>query len=147
MKHFIITLAVYASSFFTAAHATDIHVADPILSSFRHSFSKAAETKWEQVGPLLKATFILDGYTISAFYNSQGELIAKTRNISSFELPEGLKGELKKELNGAWIADLFLVSNADGQTYYTVLENADTKMILRAVGTKKWTVQKKTEKI
>jgi hypothetical protein len=72
-----------------------------------------------------------------------GELIAVTRNLASTQLPKQLQASLKRELQGRWITELFVVSIEGENTYYATLQNADGAMMLKSAGAKKWVVYQK----
>jgi hypothetical protein len=91
-------------------------------------------------------TFTLSDQKLFAFYNSQGEFLAVTRYISSFQLPIHLQTGLKKSYNNYWISDLFEISGNDETSYYVTLENADTKIVLRSTDGKEWTPYQKNKK-
>lgn len=146
MKRLFIMLTLVGSTIFTSSYAADVKTAPAAVQSFENGFYGATEVAWEQVGVLYKATFVLDGQHRSAFYNSDGELVAVTQNIASSKLPKGLQASLKHELQGRWISDLFVVSVEGDNTYYVTLENANTTIMLKSASAKKWSVYKTTEK-
>ena len=74
-------------------------------------------------------------------------MMALTRNIRSLELPISLQTNLKNNYSGYWISDLFEMSNSEGTSYYITMENADSKVVLKSVGSGKWTSFKKMSKI
>jgi hypothetical protein len=141
---FILMLAL--SSFSLTSNATDV-VSAKALKSFQTTFTQATEAEWTITENYYKVQFLLNGQTISAFYNEEGKLISVTRNISSLQLPIILQTELKKEYNNYWITDLFEMSNDYGAEYYLTLEDADNKTILKSsVGSNSWTVYLKLRK-
>ena len=146
MKRLFIMLALVGSAIFTTSYAAGTNNSPVVKHSFEASFTGAKEIVWEQIGFLYKATFELNGQYRSAFYNNDGELVAITRNIKTTELPKALQNSLKKELNGTWITDLFVVTIEGDDTFYVNLENADTTVMLQSTGSKKWSIyQKKTK--
>ena len=141
---FILMLAL--SSFSLTSNATDV-VSAKALKSFQTTFAQATEAEWTVTENYYKVQFLLNGQTISAFYNDEGKLITVTRNISSLQLPIILQTELKKEYNNYWITDLFEMSSDYGAEYYLTLEDADNKTILKSsVGSNTWTVYLKLRK-
>jgi hypothetical protein len=144
MKQILITLSVVISSFF--AQATDKIVSPSIETTFENRFSAATNTFWTEVNGLYKAAFVLDGRAMSAFFNGEAELIAVTKNISTAELPEGLRSQLQKELSNAWISELFVMSTNEGDQYYVNLEGAHSRKILKSENNKKWSLFEKSDK-
>ena len=142
----LLILMLALSSFSLTSNATDV-VSAKALKSFQTTFSQATEAEWTVTENYYKVQFLLNGQTISAFYNEDGKLISVTRNISSLQLPIILQTELKKEYNNYWITDLFEMSNDYGAEYYLTLEDADNKTILKSsVGSNSWTVYLKLRK-
>lgn len=146
MKRIFIMMTLIGASIFSSSYAAPANTSPVVMQAFQSSFYNAKEIQWEQVGVLSKATFVLDGQYRSVFYNSDGELMAVTQNLSTSQLPKALQASLKKELQGRWISNVFVVTIEGETTYYASLENRDTTMVLISAGTKKWAVYQKSEK-
>ena len=142
----IFNLFIVMFALLTASFANGPRVAQPVLQSFRYSFAEAREVAWTEGTAFYKATFQLNGKTVTAFYQADGELMAVTRNMAVTELPEALQSALKASVSGRWITEIFQVSTALSTTYYAVLENADSKLILQSRSAKKWLVYQTAEK-
>lgn len=121
-------------------------VNEKVLNAFKQEFTDAAEVKWSAGVNYYKAEFIFNNQYISAFYSTTGELYGVTRHISSLDLPLNLLLSLKKDYSSFWITDLFEMAKKDGTSYYITLEDADTKVVLKASGSDEWTTYKKTKK-
>jgi hypothetical protein len=145
MKKIIIMLAVAISSL--TAFASDKNVSSNVLNAFNKEFSGAKDVQWTSTNDYYKAEFVYNGQNVNAFYKSDGNLLAVTRNISSLQLPINLQTNLKNNYNNYWITDLFEVSSNDGTSYYITVEKADSKVVLKSDGSGKWDVFKKIAKI
>jgi hypothetical protein len=145
MKRLFFILTLVGASIFSSSYAADIKTSPVVLQSFQSSFAGATEISWKQVGVLYKATFALNGQYTSAFYNTEGDLMAVTQNMSLTQLPKALQVNLKKELENSWITDLFVVNIEGENTYYVLIENADSKILLKSAGTK-WVTYQKDQK-
>ncbi len=146
MKRLLVTLTIVFSFASFSSFAEEIKVSAAVLESFQSSFKHAKEVDWTVSEKFYKADFALDGQRISAFYDANGALIAMTRNLTALELPLSLQASLKKKVKGMWISDLFEVSNADGTSYYVSLENADSKVVLKAGSHAEWQEYQKCRK-
>ena len=114
--------------------------------SFQQDFKDAQFISSEVSSKFTKLTFRMNNAVLSAYYTSNGRLIAVVRNILSSQLPIGLMMDLKTSYGDYWITDLFELAS-DGQTfYYVALENADTKLVLRSTGDNTWEVYQQTDK-
>lgn len=144
MKKIILTLAIALGTL--SSFAADVKVSSRVLDAFKNDFATATEITWTAAEDYYKASFVFNDQHIAAFYNADGELMGMTRNLRSTDLPINLQANLKKGYSNYWISDLFEVSNIDGTSYYITLENADTKLVLKATGGDTWkTYQKKTK--
>ena len=146
MKRLFIILSLVGSTIFTSTYAAGTKTVPVVNHAFETTFSGAKDITWEQVGVLYKVTFAINGEYASAFYNSTGDLIAQTRNMTSQQLPQTLASNLKKEMKGYWITDAFAVMIDGDTTYYVNLENADESFMLKSVAGKKWEFYKKNNK-
>ncbi len=143
MKKIILTLAIAVSSLSVFAGEAD--VTKKVLDAFNTEFTSAKDVSWTVTKDYYKATFIYNERYVFAFYAEDGELLAMTRYISSDDLPLSLLTSLKKNYSGYWITDLFEMAKHDGTQYVVTIENADTKLILKA-GSGTWNVHQKIRK-
>ena len=147
MKFLLATLITVFSFVSNQSKASDdVNVSAAIVSSFNNSFKNASEVSWKVTSEYSKAEFVLNGQYVSAFYDNASNLIAVTRNISSFQLPITLQAKLKDEYASSWISDLFELSDENGTMYYVTVEDGDTKTTLKSNGTSAWSVYQKQSK-
>jgi hypothetical protein len=133
MKRLLVTLTI-ALSFISLSSFANDEVSPRAIKSFNSSFKNATEVKWTITDDYFKADFALNGQYVSAFYDTEGKMIALTRNISSLQLPIALQAELKKGYDAYWISDVMEVANETGTSYYITLETADTQLVLKSEG-------------
>jgi hypothetical protein len=142
----ILSLSIALFLIVSSSFANGPEVSKPVLYAFQQSFAAAREVSWTEGAAFYKATFLHQGKTVTAFYSLEGELMAVTRNLSTEELPAGLRLSLKSETGRGWISELFLVSKLGSATYYAVVENGTSKVVLQSRGAKKWSVYQTEEK-
>jgi hypothetical protein len=146
MKKLVLLIAIVLTTHLT--FATEVPSAtSAAITSFDKDFNKATQVEWQHSGAYEKVSFFLDSQFFSAYYTTDGELIAVIRNIISEQLPLKLLLELKKDYSGLWISGLFEVINGTDDDYYVTLENADESLILKAKAHKSWKVYKKIVKV
>lgn len=147
MKKTILTIGTCLTLALTSAFANDNGTAtQKAKESFNTQFVGANVVSWQSENELVKATFLMNDQVMFAYYNTDGELVATTRNLLSDDLPINLLTDLKKNHNKGWITDLFEMA-ANGETnYYVTLENADETLVLKSAGFDSWTVYKRTKK-
>jgi hypothetical protein len=146
MKKIMMMLALVLTIGTSFAFTGEEAVNKQALNAFKKEFAGATEAAWTVGSNFYKVTFSLNDQKLFAYYNTQGEFLAVTRNISSLQLPLNLQTSLKRSYNNYWISDLFEVSNNDGTRYYVTLETADTKIILRSADGNDWSVYQKSKK-
>ena len=105
-----------------------------IKASFRHDFASAQLMSTETHDNFTKMVFTLNGQIMTAFYSTNGDLLAITRNIVSSQLPVNLLMSFKKHYGDYWVTDLFEMSQDAQSNYYLTLENANSRMTLRSNG-------------
>ncbi|MGQ0738946.1 MAG: hypothetical protein ACT4OJ_07810 [Bacteroidota bacterium] len=156
MKKMMLTLAITISSF-GAAFAGSVsgrpltsegeeEVNARVLYAFKKEFNAAKDIKWTVAQNYYLASFLYNDQHISAYYSTEGELMGMTRYISPADLPLALQSDLKKNYKDYWVSDLFEVANSDGTAYYITLEDAETKLVLKATNGKSWNSYKKVKK-
>ena len=147
MKFLLATLITVFSFTSNPSHATDdVNVSSAVVSTFKSSFKNASDVTWKVTNQYSKADFSLNGQFVSAYYDASANLIAVTRNISSFQLPITLQSKLKESYEDYWISDLFELSDNDGTAYYVTVEDGDSKITLKSSGTNSWNVYQKQRK-
>lgn len=140
----ILAIAVLVTSL--SSFASEENVNAKVLSAFKNDFNTAKEVEWSAGRNYYKAAFIYNDRHVFAYYNQDGELLGLSRYISPDDLPLSLQADLKKSYNKYWISDLFEASKSSGTSYYITLENADTKIILRASADSDWSLHEKIRK-
>ena len=116
------------------------------LNGFKSEFAGATDAAWTTGSNFYKVAFTLNDQKLFAYYNAEGEFMAVTRFISSFQLPLNLQTSLKKSYNNYWISDLFEMASNEGTNYYVTFENADTKIVLKSIDGSSWSLYQKSKK-
>ncbi len=145
MKKMIIAAAMIVS--LSAFAKEERKVSAKVLNAFNTEFTTAQEVAWTVSSDYYKADFDMNGQKVSAFYNTDGDLMGITRNISSSQLPVSLQSSLKKNYSNYWISDLFEVANNNGTSYYVTMEDGNKKVVLNSASGSEWSTYKKDRKI
>ena len=145
MKKFILLLTL-AIVTVTTTFAGDNDINKTAQANFAAHFAKSTNVRWEKNENYYKASFQLNGKSLSALFSGQGDMIAVSRNILSPELPILLQSALDINLSDSWISELTEYA-VDGNTrYYVTVENANEKTVYESVGTYDWSMVKKIVK-
>jgi hypothetical protein len=144
MKKTFVTLFALLTIGITASLADPIINIDPkILSAFQKEFSFAKNVKWEEEGNLARVIFSLNDQGITAWYNSDAELVTTARNILYNQLPISVMRSLDKEYPGADIFGIVEISR-NNETYYQIrADRKSKKLLLKASPSGNITVMKK----
>ncbi len=143
MKRIVLTLAIAVSTL--SAFAGE-EVSPKVLNAFNNEFKTAKDVEWTIGTDYFRATFTYNEKHVFAYYNVNGELMGLTRYIIPADLPMLLQAELKSKYNEYWISDLFEVANSEGTAWYVTLEDADSKLVLKAIDAKSWNNYRKIKK-
>jgi hypothetical protein len=130
MKKTFVTLFALLTIGITVSLADPGTNVDPkILSAFQKEFSFAKNVKWEEEGNLARVIFSLNDQGITAWYNSDAELVTTARNILYNQLPISVMRSLDKEYGGADIFGIVEVSR-NSETYYQIRADRQGKKLL-----------------
>jgi hypothetical protein len=143
MKKIILTLAIAVTTLSAFAFKG---VNEKVLKSFHADFNTAKEVVWTAGNNYYKAAFTYNEKHVFAYYSQDGELLGVTRYLSPADMPMHLQTALKKDYSNYWVSDLFEVSKPEGTAYYVTLENADTKLVLKAANGSDWNYYQKVKK-
>src|SRR5678810_424845 len=133
MKKIVVTLLALLTIGITVTLAGPATNVDPkILSAFRKEFSFAKNVKWEEEGNLARVVFLLNDQGITAWYNSDAELVTTARNILYNQLPISVMRSLDKEYSGADVLGITEISRNE-ETYYQIrADKRGKKLLLKA---------------
>ena len=133
MKKTFVTLFTLLTIGITVSLAASGSDVDPkILSAFQKEFSFAKNVKWLEEGNLARVIFSLNDQGITAWYNSDAELVTTARNILYNQLPISVMRTLDKEYAGADIQGITEISRND-ETYYQIrADKKGKKLLLKA---------------
>ena len=133
MKKTFVTLIVFLTIGITVSLADPITNVDPrILSAFQKEFSFAKNVKWEEEGNLARVIFSLNDQGITAWYNSDAELITTARNILYNQLPLSIMRSLDKEYTGVEILAITEITRNDETWYQIRADRKGKKLLLKA---------------
>src|ERR1044071_6286203 len=101
MKKILVTIAVAVLSL-SSSFANETSTIDPrIISAFEKEFSFAQNVKWQIKDDLIQVNFLINEQAVTAWYNSDAELVMTARNILYNQLPISVIKSLDKEYPGA----------------------------------------------
>jgi hypothetical protein len=144
MKNLFMTLAFAIATLPVFANEPEVN--QKALDAFRVEFNGASNVKWTISTDYFMASFIYNDKHVFAYYDINGEWLGTTRYVALSDLPLMLQGEVKNKFSAYWITELIEVANNDGTAYYATVENAETRLVLKASDGKTWNHYKKYKK-
>lgn len=117
-----------------------------VLGAFKKEFATAKDITWTLAVNYYQASFVYHEQHITAYYNTEGELLGVARFISPVDLPLALQADLKKNYQPYWISNLFEAATSEGTTYYITIEDADQSIVLKSDNARDWDQYKKVKK-
>ena len=117
-----------------------------VLGAFKKEFATAKDITWTLAVNYYQASFVYNEQHITAYYNTEGELLGVARFISPVDLPLALQADLKKNYQPYWISNLFEAATSAGTTYYITIEDADQSIVLKSDNARDWDQYKKVKK-
>lgn len=102
-----------------------------VLNKFNATYQEAKEVNWVVTDKFAKASFLLDGEKMEAYYSPEGEFIAESKAIPTAELPRTAKRALDKKYKNFTIKEVIEYTTTERVEYYISLENEKSSKILK----------------
>jgi hypothetical protein len=125
------------------ANTRETMVPETVAAAFNSNFSQATEVRWEGWGNYYKATFTQNDHTLYVFFSDNAELMGIAKNVLSDKLPVLLQEGLKNKYPDFWITELAKYVISDKTGFLITIENADEKIVLKAMDNQHWQVYSK----
>ena len=128
---FVCVVAISASAF---ANPLAENVNYKTLNNFKQQFTEAENVNWKISTDFVKASFIMDGKSYEAFYNTDGDLIGLSKVMDFNKLPKAaLKTIAKKYPYPPYkLEECVSFTTGEGDTnYYVSFVTPDEKLVLQ----------------
>ena len=128
MKKIIILFSVLLTTGMSTVFANDDpNPEEQILNLFKKEFAAAQNVSWSRQGEYQKATFLLAGYRVVAWFNPATEqLEGCIREIFFDQLPLTIMTAVDRRFEEAVISNVREITNSEG-THYRILLEANNK--------------------
>ena len=131
MKKLSIAVALMAMLLGTSAFAGPEPTVSSILeNALRKNFAGATNVNWEFTPDFNFANFVVDGKTVDAAFNEEGDLLGFSRNIHLTEVPKAVLESLQAKYPDFTISSQVAEVRYEGKTFYNVVAQ-DKKKILK----------------
>ena len=131
----------------TAFASNGDNVTAKVKAAFQQDFSHAISVSWKENSDFYFASFLLNGVSIDAAYNVDGELVGTSRKIDIDQMPLAVSMQLAKRYNGYIIGSKVTELNFEGQTsYYIDVQDNTQSLSVKCESNGDMSVVSKTKK-
>ncbi len=117
-KRILVLTAVFLMSL-SATFAIDTNnIPESIVKALNNEFQNVSDVEWKSTPDYYKASFIVAGNSLEAFFSYDGILIAQSRKISMDQLPMSLVKEAKEKNSANPVTDIFELLTNRGTEYF-----------------------------
>ena len=102
-----------------------------VLNKFNSTYAEAKDVNWIVTDKFAKASFLLDGERMEAYYSPEGEFIAESKAIPVAELPRAAKKAIEKKYKDFTIKEVIEYNTTDKVEYYVSLDSEKASKILK----------------
>ena len=135
MKKILVTIAVVVLGI-SSTFAKETSTIDPrIISAFEKEFSFAQNVKWQTKDDLIQVSFLVNDQAITAWYNSDAELVITAKNILYRQLPISVIRALDKEYPGASFFGVIEVIRNNEVHYQLTVETKKKTLVIKVTPT------------
>lgn len=128
----ILFAVLIATTVATSAFSSDTRkINTRILTNFKYDYNSASEVNWTLRPNFAKATFVLNGKSLEAFYNLNGDLIGSSSRITLNELPTSAKRAFAKRYTGYNVTEAIKFDGVQDNAFFISAENDKEKVIVR----------------
>jgi hypothetical protein len=132
MKKIFVSLSFLLTAAVSTAFAKIVTGPDPGLEEvFKQEFAGAENVSWSQQENYQKATFVLAGHRVIAYFNEENELAGYIRDIKYDQLPLIVTKAVDKKFPAADVQEVREISNDDGTSYLVRVELNNKKYKVR----------------
>jgi Putative beta-lactamase-inhibitor-like, PepSY-like len=112
-------------------------VPEVVQKAFEEAFSSIEEVQWEMERGLFEAEYEIDGMEFGIYFNSDGIIIAREKEINPEDLPPAVLNVIEQEYAGFEFDDVEMIEYEDGVQYEIELETekVEVELLIDADGT------------
>ena len=102
-----------------------------VLEEFRKEFPSAGQVSWTEEEEFSRASFILGGKRIVAYFNREGQLEGSVRDLFYDQLPLTVMTAVEKRFQKPEVLYLREINNVEGTHYRIRLDAGGKKLMIR----------------
>ena len=131
MKKIIVTLAIIVLGVSITSAAENPSIDPRVISRFEKDFSFATNIKWQTKEDLFQVSFLVNDQSVTAWYNSDAELVIIARTIIYNQLPITVTKALEKNYTEADFYNIVEVTHKGELHYQVTAETKKKTLVLR----------------
>ncbi len=131
MKKLLFLLAIVFAANVTFAKDNTVDNAK-VLNGFREEFGNIANVSWYKTDNSFVARFSLNASKVTAHFDSEGTLLAMSRNISDAQLPTAVISRLIRKFPDQNIRNIVEYVSDNATRYVITLESETSWTVLKA---------------
>jgi hypothetical protein len=132
MKRIFVSLLLMLTVGLPTVFANDeTNVSEKLKEVFRKEFAGVEIVKWSDIEEYHVATFILDGQSAEAYFNTDNELVGSIRELFFIQLPFVLMRSLNNRFPGADLIEIREITNTEGTSYRVLFETQQKKYLAK----------------
>ena len=129
MKKIFVSLSLILTTAVSTTFAHTVTLPDrDVEKVFKKEFAGAEQVTWSREENYQKATFILGGYRVVAYFNEENEFAGCIRNILYDQLPLMVTKTFDNKFPGADLLEISEITNSEGTSYLLRMET-NTKQL------------------
>jgi hypothetical protein len=129
MKKIFVSLSLLLTAAVSTAFANIVINPNPgVEEVFKKEFAGAENVTWSQQDDYQKATFVLAGHRVIAYFNENNELAGCIRDIFYDQLPLIVSKTIDQKFPGADMQEIREITNSDGTSYLVTVNENNKKL-------------------
>ena len=129
MKKICLSLSFMLAIAFTSIAANDpAEISKEVQAAFKKEFPGSEVLNWNTVGEFSRATFLLGGNRIDAYFSEDGHLQGSVRTLFFSQLPLATMTAVDKRYPAADVIEVYEITNDEGTAYRITLESQEKRL-------------------
>jgi hypothetical protein len=128
MKKICLSLSFMLAIAVASATANDpAEISKEVQAAFKKEFPGSEVLNWNTIGEFSRATFLLDGHRIDAYFSEDGRLQGSIRTLFFNQLPLATMTAVDKRYAAAEVIEVYEITNDEGTNYRITLDSREKR--------------------
>ena len=132
MKKIFLSLSLMLAIAVAGAVANDpAGISKEVQAAFKKEFPGSEVLNWNTIGEYSRATFLLGGNRIDAYFSEDGRLQGSIRTLFFSQLPLATMTAVDKRYPAADVIEVYEITNDEGTAYRITLDSEEKRFRIR----------------